>query len=61
MEPSLGARAGVLTYIIYRRADMSDEAWLEVGPGYMPRTELTNITLQGVWIRREATSSNEIY
>ena len=60
VEPSLGARAGALTYIIYRRADMSGEAWLEVGPGYMPRTELTNITIQGVWIGREDTSSNEI-
>jgi hypothetical protein len=29
---------------------MSGEAWLEVGPGHMPRTELTNITIQGVHI-----------
>ena len=34
---------------------MSDEAWLEVGPGYMPRTELTNITIQGVWKPRLQT------
>lgn len=60
MEPSLGARAGALTYIIYRRADMSGEAWLEVGPGYMPRTELTNITIQGVWIGREVKSEKEV-
>ena len=53
VEQRLGARVGALTYIIYRREDMSGEAWLEVEPGYMPRTELTNITIQGVWTGRE--------